>query len=282
MQTKILTLIISLFLSLVVHAEMTDEEAKWAKENFPKYEGEFLAKLKATEKRKHYYLYMLAGKSLYAHQAYEYAEQYFLRALEAPINEKSENKARVHMYLLMISYKEKDQSKNSKYLKSARAYYKTHSDLMDNDVKNILNFYEFWATAKQTETMPLPEGPATGLHLKAQQHNFYALFKRGEYDKALQMLDKNKVLRSDTVDTMVEYDLLQLLVKGRKGVDGLLCTPTLEKYPQSYDYAIITCDLLRGYLKDGTLAKDKVAKLEKYFTEFDGDMSFIVKVLGKL
>ncbi|MBI2520008.1 MAG: hypothetical protein HYV97_06315 [Bdellovibrio sp.] len=282
MQTKILAILVNLFLGSITFAEMTAEEAKWAKDSWPKYEAEFLTKLKATEKNKHYYLYLLAAKSLYAHQAYEYAEQYFLRALAAPIDDKVENKARVHMYLLMISYKEKNQNKNGKYLKQARTYYKSHPDLMNTDIKNILNFYEFWATAKQTETMPLPEGPATGLHLKAQQHNFYALFKRGEYDQALKMLDRNKVLHSDTVDTMVEYDLLQLLVKGRKGVDGLLCAPTLEKYPHSYDYAIITCDLLLGYLKDGTLAKNKVTKLEKYFTEFDSEMNFIVKALRKL
>ncbi len=282
MNTKIFIFLSAFLFGSLAHSAMTDEETQWAKDNFPKYETEFLAKVKASEKRKHYYLYMLAGKSLYAHQAYEYAEQYFLRALEAPINEKTENKARIHMYLLMISYKEKDQSKNNKYLKSARAYYKTHPDLMDTDVKNILSFYEFWATAKQSETMPLPEGPATGLTLKAQDHNLQALFQRGEYAKALQMMDKNKVQRSDTLDAMVEYDLLQLLVNGRKGVSDLLCAPTLAKYPQSYDYGIITCDLLQGYLKDGTIAKDKLAKLEKYFTEFDGEMSFIVKAIGKL
>jgi len=281
MKAKIIFLLLaySLLTISLAQAGLNQDENKWVKNNFPAYEKDFTARIKKTDKEKHFFLYLLAGKNLYMNEVYSYAEKYLIKALETPTKE---SKAQIYNYLLMISYREKDQKKNKKYLKLAQAYFKSHPELVTNDITNILNFHQFWASARSKELMPLPVGTENGFTLDAKKHNFYAYFKRGEYAQAFKMLDENKVLRSETIDSMVEYDLLKILVKGKAQVDHLLCLPSFKKYSSSYDYSILLCDILDAYLKSGKVYPEKMAKLKTYFKEFDKDMNFLVAAVQKI
>lgn len=94
------------------------------------------------------------------------------------------------------------------------------------------------------------------------------------------MLDREEISKSD-IQSKINYDTLAVAVIGKKAAP-LLCEPTFKKYPKSYSYSMMTCDVLLDYLASGSKNAAKLDKLREFFRKEKSSQSYLLSILEDL
>ena len=267
------TLLLSLFLN---YASANESDQSFLQE-FSKHESILLKKLEETEPKKHYFLYMIAAEKLFAYDFYDLSEKYYLKAIEAPSDE---NKSKAFLRLINLSFKKNDMAELEKSLNKADSYFIQNPNYLNSDASQIINYYKMKLPSNSDKEFEA--NGKNGFSIAARDHNYRSLFRNGKYGEALNLLKRDKIVRSNSIDMQAEYDLLTLLVYGPQSGTKLTCEKIYDKYPESFSYGVITCRALTGFLQEKEISSQVMEELKQYFSKFDTDKSYLQKALKVL
>ena len=251
------------------------------------YEENLALKLKAVPKEKYFYIYSIAGRELTDFKLYLLAQKYFYLALQ---EETKEDKTQIYLKLLQLNYHRRAIKEAKENYKNLNSYWHNNQEFQKRGriiYAETLTFLESWIFADDPQsvangrTTPFIQGSGSDLTFK--NTSYRKTYKDGDYEKALELLDKEKIINSNSVDLQAEYDLLIALTqKGDLTGHQLICTKLWKKYQKSYSYGILICDILHGYQHNKKIDSKKEQELSDYFDNFDDDMSFLLKALTNL
>jgi len=259
-------------------ASRGEEEAKvkMNEDQFANYESILIEKLRSVDKKKYYFLYFIAAERLYNNDLFDYSEKYFNKAID---EQTSQDKSRAYFRLMQLSVKRADMPQLAIYLKKAEDYFKANPALLNGQGEQLIGHYKLMLDSKSKVSVT-QEG--NGYDLDRKSLGYYDLFKKGLYKEALGMIDSNKVIRSQSLDKLIELDLLNVLVKGRENVSFLECKDLANKYKDSYAYSVLVCKGLTTLLESGSFPVELKEELNHYFEKFDQDMSFLKDVIASI
>ena len=114
------------------------------------------------------------------------------------------------------------------------------------------------------------------------KEDFKGLVQDGRYEEAFKMIDP-KGLKSSTYDSQISYDILNVLVNGKKvKKEDLYIYETYKKYPNSIAWTMLSAKILIIYMDTGKLDQETIAIFEKYVPKHSKHNYYWLKALNDL
>ena len=114
------------------------------------------------------------------------------------------------------------------------------------------------------------------------QANFEDLVKDGRYRDAFKMLSSDG-LESSAYDLQISYDILNVLVNGKKiRKEDLFIYKTYKKYPESIAWTMLSAKILIIYLDTGKIDEKTVNDFKIWVPKYSKHNYFWLKALQDL
>jgi hypothetical protein len=257
---------IELYADTIVNSKKINE----IKTNFE----QALKETKQSEERK-FYLYLLAGRELFNYRFYQDSALYFNKAIDQKL---ALNKTEAYLKLIAIAFIQKDSKDMTKNVQMAEEYFKKNPSYLSAEIKEYLNFINTSVLKKNPKEKTAVIKGFYGHY--AQLSDIQDDIKNHEYPKALSAFNE-QAIENASIDLKITYDLLNVLVN-KKNVGKLLCSPSLTKYPGSYSYGIMLCEVLSKFLRDGKVENKDFDKLNDYFKTTHTEKKYLLHAASEL
>jgi hypothetical protein len=203
---------------------------------------------------KKYYIYLLAGRELYAYSEFELAKKYYVLALSSPVKI---NKTEAYINLIAIAKLTNHHDEMMQLISDTKTYLENNQSADNPHILSYLHVLEDGAASSNEEA-------SRYLGMYTVEEQLDNLMHKKKYVEALLMFNPKGLNESTTHDVLVTYDLLYTLVH-KDSVRKLLCEPAYLKYPKSYSYSIKICGALVEYRDSKKISDKTINDLEQFF-----------------
>lgn len=219
-----------------------------------------------------FHLHLIAARELNAHGFKAKAREYYLKAIEVKTTEDKSEPA-IELFHLSIQ----DFLKSGKPEQARKDLARALDVVTDSEKKDYLRNLASGLLDGKVENNPLRAGMAGQAMLESKLVSF---IENQRYAEAFSMLDREGISKSD-IQAKISYDTLAVAVIGKKAAP-LLCEDTFKKYPGSYSYSMITCDVLLDYLSSGKKDAARVQKLRDFFKAEKSSQKYLLSIVENL
>jgi len=233
-----------------------------------------LEKIKQTNlsSKEKFFVYNMAGREFYYYSKFDKSAEYYQKAIETKYET---NLSEAYINLIAIRIVKNDFKNLKSQVETANQYFEKNANYKTKEVETYLKMVNGFANNDFKGDVPAFYG-----HYQATKH-LEMLIKDKHFQEAISLLNPLSINDSDNYELESTYDLLNVLNNKTK-VSHLLCTKTLDKYPNSFSYSIMICDNLKYYLKNKKLDQEKVNRLSKYFKEIMPKKAYLLDALLEL
>ena len=235
-------------------------------------EYEALIKKEKPDAAHLFHLHLIAARELNAHGFKAKAREYYLKSMAVKTTEDKSEPA-IELFHLSIQ----DFLKTGKPEQARKDLATALEVVTDSEKKDYLRNLASGILDGKVENNPLRKGMAGQAMLEAKLLSFV---EKKRYAEAFSMLDRESTSKSD-IQSKITYDVLAVSVIGKKAAP-LLCEETFKKYPKSYSYSMISCDMLLDYLATGSKNAAKLEKLREFFRTEKSSQKYLLSVLEDL
>lgn len=215
-----------------------------------------LIKSKKVPNKNLYYIYLIAARDFQLANLNQYYVTYLNKAKNL---ETKENKAEVY-WRLTNYYRKNDALVKAKALLLEWEKTRNKPDKILGQAFQLLKM-KLTSTEKKLsnkEEEILERGPFS---YQFKMEKLDQLIKSKHYAKALSMINK-KEIQKQMISSIVRYDLLNSLVRGKK-ISSPICLTTYEKYRNSLSYSMKICKAIIEYNKNGNVSKSTLKETKK-------------------
>jgi hypothetical protein len=235
-------------------------------------EYEALIKKEKPDAAHLFHLHLIAARELNAHGFKAKAREYYLKAMAVKTTEDKSEPA-IELFHLSLQ----DFMKSGKAEQARKDLTQALAAISDPDKKKYIQDLASGLLDGKVENNPLRAGMAGQAMLESKLVSFV---EKKRYAEAFSMLDRESTSKSD-IQSKITYDVLAVSVIGKKAAP-LLCEETFKKYPKSYSYSVISCDLLLYYLATGSKSAAKLEKLREFFRTEKSSQKYLLSILEDL